>query len=118
MGRHVLSDMIDRCRRLARRMSDAPSAEPGVEILNEVALNQVLVRFAPCGSIVDKSHGDALTRAVIARVQDDGTCWLGPTTWHGVTAMRISISNWSTTKVDVDRSAKAIIQCFRVACRN
>ena len=98
--------MIDRCCRLARRMSDALSAEPGIEILNDVALNQVLVRFAPRGGSVDNSQGDGLTRAVIARVQDDGTCWLGPTTWRGLAAMRISISNWRTTKVDVTDQQK------------
>ena len=46
---------------------------------------------------------------MIARVQEDGTCWLGGTTWHGMAAMRISISNWSTTEEDIDRSAASIL---------
>lgn len=73
------------------------------------------MRFATRGGIVDKSQGDAFTRDIIARVQDDGTCWLGPTTWQGVAAMRISVSNWSTTEADADRSVTAIIDCFRDA---
>jgi hypothetical protein len=44
-------------------------------------------------------------------VQQEGTCWLGGTTWHGLAAMRISVSNWSTTEEDIDRSAEAILRC-------
>ena len=50
---------------------------------------------------------------MIARVQDDGVCWLGGTRWHGQDAMRISVSNWSTTEADIDRSADAILDAAR-----
>ena len=59
----------------ARTRAGSPrSSKPaGADIVNEVVLNQVLVRF-----------GDGeRTRAVIAAVQDDGTCWLGGTDWDG-----------------------------------
>jgi len=46
-------------------------------------------------------------------VQADGTCWLGGTRWQGQDAMRISVSGWSTTEADVDRSADAILACAR-----
>jgi hypothetical protein len=52
-------------------------------------------------------------RGVIAAVQADGTCWLGGTTWHGMAAMRISVSNWSTTEADADLSVEAIQRCAR-----
>jgi len=85
-------------------------AAQGVEVLNDVVLNQVLVRFvSPAGD------GDALTREVIARIQAEGTCWLGGTTWRGRTAARISISNASTTEADIDRSVAAILACTRAA---
>ena len=72
-----------------------------------MVLNQVLVRFlAP-----DGDH-DAYTRQVIAAVQRDGTCWMTGTTWHGMAAMRISVSNWSTDKADVDRSVAAVLGCL------
>jgi len=69
------------------------------------------VRFRP------PAGGDAgaFTQAVIARVQQDGTCWLGGTTWHGTAAMRVSFSNWSTTTADVERSAAAILRAVRGA---
>jgi hypothetical protein len=77
-------------------------------VLNEVVLNQVLVRFEAPGRSADE-----LTRSVVARVQRDGTCWLSGTHWHGMDAMRVSISNWSTTERDIDRSADAILAAVR-----
>jgi len=109
LGRSGITDLVDRCCALARRFADILRREPGVEILNDVVLNQVLVRFHPPGG----DNADAFTREVIARVQEDGTCWLGGTTWHGTAAMRISVSNWSTTEEDVDLSAAAILRAAR-----
>lgn len=79
-------------------------------ILNEVSLDQVLVSFT-VGE--DVAAGDVRTDAVIAAVQEDGTCWLGGTRWHGLAAMRAAVSNWSTTESDIDRSAEAIVRCAR-----
>ncbi len=114
LGRDGLAEMIDRCCALARRMADGLRDAPGVSILNDVVLNQVLVRFAPPdggdGRAPDEAI-DAFTRAAIAAVQEDGTCWLGGTTWHGMAAMRISVSNWSTTEADADLSVAAIRRC-------
>jgi hypothetical protein len=70
-------------------------------VLNEVVLNQVLVRFA---------DSDTHTRKVVDRVQQDGTCWMSGTTWRGRAAMRVSVSNWSTDEADVDRSVAAILR--------
>jgi glutamate/tyrosine decarboxylase-like PLP-dependent enzyme len=106
LGREGVSNLVGRCCVLAVRMHDRLAREPGVTILNDVVLNQVLVRFG---------DDDELTRDTIRRVQEDGTCWLGGTTWHGVAAMRISVSNWSTTDEDIDVSADAIVRCFRAA---
>jgi glutamate/tyrosine decarboxylase-like PLP-dependent enzyme len=104
LGRSGIAELVDRCCGHARRFAEALGREPGVEVLNEVVLNQALVRFLDPGG----DH-DARTRDVIRRVQEDGTCWLGGTTWQGKAAMRISVSNWSTTTEDVDRSVEAIL---------
>jgi glutamate/tyrosine decarboxylase-like PLP-dependent enzyme len=100
LGRAGVAEMIERCCACARRFADTLAAEPGIAVLNEVVLNQVLVRFA---------DDDATTDAILAAVQEDGTCWMGPTTWRGRQAMRISVSNWATTPDDVDRSCAAIL---------
>ena len=111
LGRAGIRDLVERCCALARRMAERLAAEPMVEILNEVVLNQVLVRFTPPGD--GDGDADAFTREVIRRVQAEGTLWLSGTTWHGIAAMRISVSNWSTTEADADRSVKAILRCAR-----
>jgi glutamate/tyrosine decarboxylase-like PLP-dependent enzyme len=115
LGRDGLAAMIERGCAIARRMADGLRGAPGVTILNDVVLNQVLVRFTPPavddGTAPDEAAIDAFTREVIAAVQTDGTCWLGGTTWHGMAAMRISVSNWSTTEADGDLSVAAILRC-------
>jgi glutamate/tyrosine decarboxylase-like PLP-dependent enzyme len=100
LGRQGVADLVDHCCSMAQRFADQLAAVDGVEICNDVVLNQVLVRFGD----------DERTARVIAGVQADGTCWLGGTTWHGMHLMRISVSNWSTSEEDVDRSAAAILR--------
>jgi glutamate/tyrosine decarboxylase-like PLP-dependent enzyme len=104
LGRSGVADLVDRCCSMATRFAVALAEHPRIEILNDVSLNQVLVRF---------DDSDEMTREVIARVQQDGTAWLGGTTWRGRAAMRISVSNWSTTDEDVDRTVAAILDCYR-----
>ena len=113
LGRQGIQDLVERCCAHAWRFAERLGAEPGVAILNDVVLNQVLVRFSRPGAGDEAT--DALTHDVIARVQADGTCWLGGTTWHGMAAMRISVSNWSTTEADVEVSAEAILRAYREA---
>ena len=98
LGRSGIADLVERSCAHARRFAELLDAA-GAAILNEVVLNQVLVRFG------DGEH----TRDVIRRVQEDGMCWLSGTDWHGEHAMRISVSNWRTTEDDVERSAAAIL---------
>jgi glutamate/tyrosine decarboxylase-like PLP-dependent enzyme len=107
LGSQGVAALVDRCCVLARRMAERVGAAPGVHILNEVVLNQVLVRFEN-----GKQDGDALTKAVIAQVQKDGVCWMGGTRWHGQEAMRVSVSGWATTERDIDLSAEAVLSAF------
>jgi glutamate/tyrosine decarboxylase-like PLP-dependent enzyme len=99
LGRDGVADLVERCCRLARRFADG-LAEAGVEVVNDVVLNQVLVGFGD----------DARTDEVIDAIQRDGTCWMGGTTWRGRRLMRISVSNFATTDADVDRSVEAILR--------
>ena len=112
LGRSGLVDLVERDCAHARRFAERLAAGPRVSILNEVVLNQVLVRFEGSPADTDGSAGDARTRAVIATVQRDGTCWLSGTTWAGRAAMRVSVSGWQTTAEDIERSAAAILRCL------
>jgi glutamate/tyrosine decarboxylase-like PLP-dependent enzyme len=104
LGRRGVRELIARCCALAARMANRLRGTPGIAILNDVVLNQVLVRF-------DKG-GANLTPAVIAGVQRDGVCWVGGTTWQGAPAMRISVSGWCTREDDIDRSAESILSAL------
>ena len=99
LGRDGVADLVDRCCALARRFADGLAAG-GCEIVNDVVLNQVLVGFG----------ADDRTDRVAAAVQQDGTCWLGGTTWQGRRLLRVSVSNHTTTEADVDRSVEAVLR--------
>ncbi len=99
LGRDGVADLIDRCCALASRFADGLSAA-GAQIANDVVLNQLLVGF---GDDVD-------TDRLVEAIQRDGTCWMGGTTWRGKRLIRISVSNWSTTESDVDRSIETILR--------
>jgi glutamate/tyrosine decarboxylase-like PLP-dependent enzyme len=127
IGRRGVADLVDRCCRHAVLMADLLRADPHVEILNDVVLNQVLARFHadppespstslgadPVPSPESQQVSDDLSRATVERVQHDGVCWAGGTVWHGLGAMRISVCNWSTTEDDIRESAAAILQAAR-----
>jgi glutamate/tyrosine decarboxylase-like PLP-dependent enzyme len=103
LGRQGIAALVDDCCDRARQFAEVLSRDPRITILNDVVLNQVLVRF---------NDDDESTRDVISRVQREGTCWLAGTTWLGKAAMRISVSNWSTTAEDVEKSCEAIVRCL------
>ena len=102
LGRHGLAEMVERNCRQARRFASALRAA-GHQVLNDVVLNQVLVSFGT----------PEQTRRTIAAIQQDGTCWCGGTVWQNQTAMRISVSNWSTTDADIDQSIAAILRAAK-----
>ncbi len=93
LGRRGVAELVERCCGHATLMASL-LREGGLEVLNDVVLNQVLVAGTP-------EH--------LARVQADGECWLGGTAWRGRHALRVSFCNWSTTEDDVRRTARAIL---------
>src|SRR6202521_28950 len=105
LGRSGLCALIERTCAHAQRFA-LGLREAGFEVLNDVVINQVLVSLGR----------PEVTREVIRRVQEDGTCWCGGTVWQGETAMRISVTSWATTEMDVERSLQAIVRIAR-ECR-
>ena len=102
LGRAGLCELVERTCALAQRFAKGLQSA-AFEVLNDVVINQVLVSFG----------APEVTREVICRIQEDGTCWCGGTVWQGKTAMRISVSSWATTEADVDRSLEAIVRLAR-----
>jgi glutamate/tyrosine decarboxylase-like PLP-dependent enzyme len=106
LGRRGVADLVDRCCDHARLMAKRLATADGVEVVNDVVLNQVLVRFG---------DSDEVTDEVIRAVQDDGTCWVGGSSFKSRGVMRISVVGWQTTADDIERSADAILAAARSA---
>ena len=104
LGRNGVEDLVDRDCARARQIAELLAAEEGVKVLNDVVINQVLVRYG---------DDDETTRAMVTGVQNEGTCWLSGTTWHDMAAMRISVSNWATSEEDAHRTVDAILRVYR-----
>ena len=101
LGRSGIVELVERCCVHARTFAELLAAEPEVEVLNEVVLNQVLVRFG---------DSDERTQQVGRLVRESGEAWMSGTRWHDLDALRISVSNWRTTDADVERAVRAILQ--------
>jgi glutamate/tyrosine decarboxylase-like PLP-dependent enzyme len=101
LGRSGLIELVERCCDAAARFAGGVAELPGVEVLNEVVLNQVLFRF----------EDDAKTDAVLERVQESGRVWASGTIWDGRKAIRLSVSNWQTG----DEEISLALDAFRAA---
>jgi glutamate/tyrosine decarboxylase-like PLP-dependent enzyme len=108
LGRRGLTELVERCSAMARLMAEELDADPRLEVINEVVINQVLVAI--------RGHESAeLTREAIERIQEDGTCWVAGTSWRGRPAIRVSVCNWRTGQEDIRRSAAAIREAISQA---
>lgn len=98
LGRSGVAHLIERNCALARLLADRLREVPGVEIPNDVVLNQVLIEV-----------GDTeFTNRVERNIHADGSVWMGATTWRGRRLLRVAISNWSTSEDDVNQAIAAI----------
>jgi glutamate/tyrosine decarboxylase-like PLP-dependent enzyme len=104
LGRSGLAELVERACACAQRFADGIVDLDGVELVNDVVLNQVLFRF----------ENDARTDEVLRTVQEAGDVWMGGTTWDGKRAIRISVSNWQTEDDEIDLALEA----FRTASQS
>ena len=101
LGKSGIREIIERNCMLATILADKLS-KTGIQILNEINLNQVLVHF----------DNNELTKKIITEVQKDGICWCGGTNRRGIDAMRISVSSWKTTEKDIEMTVDSIVNCY------
>ena len=97
LGRTGVTDLVERSCARARALADGLARLPGCEVLNDVVLNQVLIRF----------EDDATTDAVLRAVQESGEAWPSGTIRNDHKAIRLSVSNWRTSESDVERTLAA-----------
>jgi len=105
MGRSGLVELIEGCCRLARRLADGMTSIPQARVVNEVVLNQVLI------SVGNASFTDRVQQLI----QEEGTIWMGATTWRGERLLRVAVSNWATREDDIDQAVEAIARAVRTA---
>ena len=92
-----MADLVESSCALARALSQGLAELPGCEVLNDVVLNQVLLRF----------EDDAATDSILAAVQASGEAWTSGTSRDGRKAIRLSVSSWQTSEADVERTIAA-----------
>lgn len=102
LGRDGVAELVDRCCAVAEALIEGIGALPGAQALCKPLINQGMVRFFdPSPSATEADH-DRFTDEMIAKIRGTGEAYFTGTTWHGVRAMRISVSNWQTTMEDVE----------------
>lgn len=99
LGRDGAAELVQRTCDTAVGIAERLRAG-GIEVVNDVVLNQVLVRLGDAGA----------TDALVAAVQADGRIWCGATQWRGAPAMRISVSSWRSTPADAEAVADVILE--------
>ncbi len=109
LGRQGIAAMVERHCRAAAAIAARLRAETAIEVMNDVELNQVVVRF---GAGETPERGDRMTQDTIARIQSDGTCFTGGAKWRGRQVMRISVIGWLTDEAEADRAAEAMIAAW------
>ena len=104
LGRSGVRELVERCVQLARRFAEQAALLPGATVVNEVVLNQVIVRF----DVIGELDAESTHAALAAEIQSEGVCWIGATRWRGRPALRVSISNWSTDEAAIDAAVSAL----------
>ncbi|MCA0434052.1 MAG: aspartate aminotransferase family protein [Proteobacteria bacterium] len=110
LGRSGIAEMVNRHCTVARSMAQALAREPGVAVLNDVVMNQAIIRF---GADKDVAEGDAITQKTIARIQQDGECFAGGARWRGQQVMRLSVIGFDTDEAEAERSVAAMLRAYR-----
>jgi len=111
LGRQGIAAMVERHCRVARLMAAQFKTEQGITVLNDVTLNQMLLRF---GADEAPDQADILTQQTIARLQRDAACFAGGAKWRGQQVMRLSVISGETTEADGRMAADAICAAWRV----
>jgi glutamate/tyrosine decarboxylase-like PLP-dependent enzyme len=104
LGRSGVAEIAERDCEMAQLLAEGVRMIPGAEVLNEVDLNQVLVRLHDPAGLDDDAH----TRAALTRLQDSGVAYPSGTTFRGWAAIRFSIANWATDQTDVVETLEAL----------
>ncbi len=102
LGRNGVAAQVLGLADAAAGIGSRLAAVEGIEVLNDGDYTQVSLAFGD----------DATTRAVTARVIEDGKVWMSGSRWKGRDVLRVSVSNWSTNADDVGTAVEAVRSAF------
>jgi glutamate/tyrosine decarboxylase-like PLP-dependent enzyme len=108
LGRNGVSELVERCCQHAHSLVMEIGGLPGAQVVSEPVINQGLVRFLDPEPGASETDHDRRTEEVIAAILASGEAFFGGTTWRGRRAMRVSVSNWLTSREDVRRVVTAV----------
>lgn len=111
LGREGIAGIVRRHCDLARRLAAAVSKEPGIEVVNDVVLNQVILAF---GDAEDGTIVDGNTKAVIDRLRSSDHFLALGAEWKGRWVLRISVISPATEPGTIDQLAQDLIGTWRV----
>jgi len=108
LGRDGVADLIERSCSYAGALTEGLGALDGAELVVRPRLNQGLVRFLDPAPGAGAAEHDAWTDRIVRAINDEGTAFFGPSSWQGRRVMRVSVVNWRTSEVDVERTLTAV----------
>jgi len=108
LGRQGIADLVERTCQFAKDIATRIGALRGAELAWEPTLNQGLVRFPHMSPVATEADHAIQTDEVIERILRTGEAFFGGTTWRGKRCMRISVCNWQTSAIDVERAVRAV----------
>lgn len=103
--------MVGRHCEVARHMARELNRQDGINIHNDVVLNQVMVDFGFDNDRLEKRRSN--TEAVISGIQQDGVCYMGGAMWRDRWVMRISVNSSNTTIRDGDVAISSVVDNWR-----
>lgn len=106
LGRSGVIRMVRQHCALARQIARDMDATPGIQVMNDVVLNQMVLRFGEDHDGLERRK--ALAEAVIQKLVQDGDIFVGGASWRGEWVMRLSLICGATTAQDVQIATQAI----------
>ena len=111
LGRAGIEEMVDRHCACAAHLARYLSDHEGINILNDVVINQLAISF---GDDQDQARKDQLTLDVIKEIQRENTSYVGGANWRDQEIMRVSVISRETDIPHMERLGDSIIRAWEM----
>jgi aromatic-L-amino-acid decarboxylase len=114
-GTRRIAEAISDDISLAEYFGDIVANAGDFELLAPVELSICCFRYVPRGAAVNDADLDRLNERIMELVQKGGRAYISNATVNGRFALRACITNFRTTKSDIDQTIEAIRDAARIA---